>query len=826
MYSPVSQKVNEKFSINKAGPLHYFGNRSLTWPNLDGRMEVDKSLLESSFSVIDANKKSPKFRRCYEPFSGCASWSFAAMELDFADEYIINDSDEALINTLRLIKDKPEDVKLKYSELVQRYASAESKKDFFLDVIKAYNESETLDQKSLILPFIVNHTWGGMIFHDANGNIVYRDINVKGKAIRQAHLDVATLSPEEFSSEVDHASALLKANKVTLKSGDFSAALSDMQEGDFVSLMPPYPETRRARSENSGLYTELYNENILHTKIVQTVESMERAGVEYYMTYGCYEAGMSEFIIKDSLSQSRHFFELVGSVDCAFGLALDQIYFSSSYAIPKSFQSKFIRANDVLGGRSLSGEEAMKQLNHVSRSYQLQDDALALQKQPKKYVIFLSKVFSIRADLNRTQREGMQFYLLATESVINRMDKKQLENFSGILKTSFDQADLESMVGDLIRQNGWNVSSIAIITNDESAIIPAAALREKFGIEGASVKTSELFIDKIKMKERMAEKSVRIPRYVSFDPEAYLQDKDGYVENIFMQFNAEYVFAKPIDSFGSNNVSKLGTKAELRDWCEEHLTAKNYELDEYLVGELFHVDSIVVEGKIVDALPYKFSYPLAEVAKGKPFAVRLMSPEESDYQELIGFNAQVLNALEPLPEGITHLEVFKTTKGEFVFLEIACRPSGGMTSEASQLHSGVNHEEAHYLAQMHLPIRGLIPHEQREMYAAFIFYPKTEGEVISLGKRPDLTTMAEFNYCVKPGDNLNVAQHIMDCVAKGFMKSSDTNLLKREFDYASSLKPVTVYPRAIIARALMQEKVGSAQEETQIVQQGVNKQAK
>lgn len=813
--------ANKQLSDNKGGFLHYIGNRNLTWPMQNGRMLVDKKLLSDLFVVILENCQFKKFKRSYEPFAGSASWSLAAMELNFAEEYIINDSDEVLINTLRLTRDNSREVKSKYISLVNEYHHSISAKDFFLQVINSYNQAKSLNEKSLLLPFIVNHSWGGMIFHDNEGNIVYRDVNIRGKIVSEGCLSKASLSIEDFSEEVDRVSHLLKINKVIFKSGDFLQALSDAQEGDFVAMNPPYPETMRAYSQGVGMYTQLYEADTLYKNIVSIIQKMENSNVEYFLTYGCHDPQLKNFIIKDEFNKLKHFFRMSGNEDGIFGITLDQMYFSSKYSIPATLSSKIIPAKAVLQDQELTAIETLTAFKKIfadishrtsdnigtttqdisdifnkNQSRMLlanqEDTSFGYSIQPKKHIIFLTNVFRIRVDLGRLKSENVNFYLITTESVLNRLEKNQLKYFSSIIKTTFSEVDLENIFYNLIKEKNLNVSEIAIVTNDETAIIPAAKLREKFGIDGATVQTSELFTNKIKMKERMSENGIRVPKFISFNPKEYAANKEDYINNILKELNTKQIFAKPVDSFGSNDVAKLNTRSDLVNWCETHSNTTNFELDEFLEGDLFHVDTIVANGKIIEAQPYKYAYPLAEVLKGKPHAGRLVSYEENDYIKLIHFNHKVLEALQPLPTGVTHLEIFKKQNGEFVFLEIACRPSAGFTPEVSELHCGVNFEEAHYLLQMGLPLEGLISLEQRTMYAAYLFYPKLEGEVAGLTKKLDLKTVCELKYYVKPKDILKSAKHIMDCVATVFMKSEDIYLLKDEFETAINLKPVTI----------------------------------
>ncbi len=356
-------------SKNKGGLLHYLGNRNLTLPMHSGRMEIDKNLLDDHFAVIIANSQGKKFKRCFDPLSGSASWSLAAMELGLADQYIINDSDEALINTLCLIKEAPKRVKSKYESLIREYDHSDTKKEFFLKIISDYNQAN-LDEKSLLLPFIINHSWGGILLHDDQGNIVYREVNIKGKTI-QRYLDEASLSLEVFFEEVDRTSNLLNKNNVILKSGDFLHALSDLQTGDFVVMNPPYPETARARSGNSGMYRELYPGEVLYNNLVDIVRKMENNNVEYYLTYGCHDPEMKKFIIKDESNRLRHYFRVLGQENCAFGIGLDQLYLPTKYSIPENMRYKIIPANDVLQGQELTAAEALENFRKIAQERKL-----------------------------------------------------------------------------------------------------------------------------------------------------------------------------------------------------------------------------------------------------------------------------------------------------------------------------------------------------------------------------------------------------------------------------------------------------------------------
>lgn len=341
------------------GPLHYLGNRNLKLPDLSGRMVPDNTWLKEHFSIISPKKK---YKKCFEPFAGCASWSLSAMEHNLAEEYIINDSNKALIGTLLLIKEDPDSVKSVYSKDVKDFCKSRDKKDFFLKKIEAFNKASE-NEKSLLLPFIINHSWSGLLFHDEHCHILYREPKIKGKVL-PGYLDAATLPLELFYQEVDYVSDLFNTNTVTFKSGDFLDAVTDVQKGDFVALNPPYPENER--SEKEGMYVELYSPIVLHQKLVDFLKKMDESGIQYYMTYGFHNPKMQEFVIRDG-KEPRHYLRIFGYKDCAWGMALDQMYFSKGIKIPADLQAKIIPAAEVLKDPNVTTEEAMNSFVKIAQ---------------------------------------------------------------------------------------------------------------------------------------------------------------------------------------------------------------------------------------------------------------------------------------------------------------------------------------------------------------------------------------------------------------------------------------------------------------------------
>lgn len=360
-----------KLARNHGGPLHYLGNRFLTLPDLSGHMQPDNSWLEELFLVLRSKQKK-KYKTCFEPFAGCASWSMAAMEFDIAEEYIINDSNQVLIHTLQLIRDNSTLIKNAYENLVQQYHSATSKKNFFLNVISNHNQAKTIEEKSVLLPFIINHSWSGILFYDDKQHILYREANLFEGKKAERFLEQANLSIEQFCEEVDRASKLFNNHNVSFRHGDFLQLIAEAGADDLVGLNPPYPENERSEQEKMGMYLELYGPQTLHQHLLNAIKQLEEHSATYYLTYGFYNPNFKESVFLDHLNKPKNYFRILGYDGCAFGVGLDQMYFSSKLAIPQSLQSKIMPAQMILEDSEPTPEEALARFKALAKTHHVE----------------------------------------------------------------------------------------------------------------------------------------------------------------------------------------------------------------------------------------------------------------------------------------------------------------------------------------------------------------------------------------------------------------------------------------------------------------------
>ena len=108
-------------------------------------------------------------------------------------------------------------------------------------------------------------------------------------------------------------------------------------------------------------------------------------------------------------------------------------------------------------------------------------------------------------------------------------------------------------------------------------------------------------------------------------------------------------------------------------------------------GDVYHVDGLVDNGKVLFSMAHKYGQPpLSVYAGGGVFITRSLDRQSDESKALIGFNKQVLKAMG-LVRGATHSEYIKShADGQLYFLENAARVGGANIAECVEAASEVN----------------------------------------------------------------------------------------------------------------------------------------
>ncbi|MGH9966840.1 MAG: ATP-grasp domain-containing protein [Pyrinomonadaceae bacterium] len=242
------------------------------------------------------------------------------------------------------------------------------------------------------------------------------------------------------------------------------------------------------------------------------------------------------------------------------------------------------------------------------------------------------------------------------------------------------------LVSLLARQTGID----RIVALEEFDVITAAQIREHFCLPGMSSATARLFRDKLAMGARAKKAGINVPDFVSLSNHNEIR---GFVERVPPPW-----VIKP-----RSDVSAIGIKKALEPgdvWraidtldARERLRERSphYLLSRFIPGDVFHVDSLVNDGRAIFAGANQYGRPPMDVAhKGGAYISHTIPGGSEDERRLFEFNRKLVKALG-LEKGAAHAEFIKSAAdGQFYFLEIAARVGGAYIADVLEAASGIN----------------------------------------------------------------------------------------------------------------------------------------
>ncbi len=223
----------------------------------------------------------------------------------------------------------------------------------------------------------------------------------------------------------------------------------------------------------------------------------------------------------------------------------------------------------------------------------------------------------------------------------------------------------------------------AIVALDEFDVETAAILREHLRVPGMGQTSARYFRDKLAMRTRTASEGLPIPAFIHVLNHRKL--------NEFMERISPPWVLKPRSIAGSIGVKKLHNSGEFWEAANALGDQQSfYLLEQYIPGEIYHVDAIIYDRKIVFSVASKYGRPPMEVSQsGDVFTTRTLAPGSSEELELRALNEQVLLALGML-RGVSHSEFIRGHDGKLYFLETAARVGGAHISELVEAATGIN----------------------------------------------------------------------------------------------------------------------------------------
>jgi biotin carboxylase len=241
-----------------------------------------------------------------------------------------------------------------------------------------------------------------------------------------------------------------------------------------------------------------------------------------------------------------------------------------------------------------------------------------------------------------------------------------------VVEDLFDHAEVRAALEPAVRAHGRPEAVVALQEGDFAV---AAALRAEFGARGRKPADLHHFLDKHAMLLAAQATGVPVPRF------ELVTDRAGLTR--FADQVGWPVVVKSLQGRASTGVRRLDSadavdRLDLRCDPEHPLLAQ-----EYLPHPIHHLDGVHLGGGELGPWRLNRYLNVPGAATLGPLAFALGEPVgsvELDDPALLAAAGEFLRRLLPgmsADPWVFHLEVFLTPQGEFVFLEVGCRPGGG-----------------------------------------------------------------------------------------------------------------------------------------------------
>jgi hypothetical protein len=222
-----------------------------------------------------------------------------------------------------------------------------------------------------------------------------------------------------------------------------------------------------------------------------------------------------------------------------------------------------------------------------------------------------------------------------------------------------------------------------IVALDDFDVELGAMLREYLNVPGMGRTTARGFRDKLAMRTRARAAGIPVPAFV------HALNHETMAE--WIHTHAAPWVLKPRSQAAAIGIRKIGSPEELWRTLEAlGDTQADFLLEQFLPGDVYHVDSIVFDGQLRFAKASRYRMPPMAVAHdGGIFVTSTLHDDDPRTVALRELNERVLTSFG-LHRGASHTEFIHAQDGRWYFLETSARVGGAYIVDVVEAASGLN----------------------------------------------------------------------------------------------------------------------------------------
>lgn len=223
-----------------------------------------------------------------------------------------------------------------------------------------------------------------------------------------------------------------------------------------------------------------------------------------------------------------------------------------------------------------------------------------------------------------------------------------------------------------------------IVALDDYDVEKAAIIREHLRIPGMGKTRAHYFRDKLAMRIEAHDAGIAVPEFIGVFNYKQMEDFAKRVSPPWL--------IKPRSKASALGIKKIHNIEELWSTLDQIGDEQSfYVLEKFEPGDVYHVDALSFDNKVVFARAHKYLNPPMEVAhEGRVFRSITVEYDSEEEKNLLDMNEKVLKAFG-LKHGASHTEFIRSHKdGKYYFLETSARVGGANIVELVEASSGIN----------------------------------------------------------------------------------------------------------------------------------------
>ncbi len=301
-----------------------------------------------------------------------------------------------------------------------------------------------------------------------------------------------------------------------------------------------------------------------------------------------------------------------------------------------------------------------------------------------KTIFCLASFFKGEEFLRSAKREGNRVFLLTSENLKQKSwPKDSVDEFFYMLQNAEGDWNGQDMVDGFAFLSRTHQID-AIVALDDFDVERAALLREEFRIPGMGQTTARLFRDKLAMRIQAGDQGIPVPDFTALFNDVQI--------NEFLDRTSPPWMIKPRGEASAIGIYKVHTKDEF--WQKVHDLGElrpQYLGECFLEGDVYHVDALSFQGKIVfhSASQY-LDTPFKVAHGGGIFRSITLTPQSTEAKALLKVTTKLMVTFG-MQNSASHSEFLKNkADGKFYLIETSSRVGGAHLADMVEASTGVN----------------------------------------------------------------------------------------------------------------------------------------